>query len=84
MNTAGSWRNCPFTPGRKYLVLKDFVAHRDRFVAGECLNFSHDAYSIYDSCTGYFFQLELGQMKVWDLYDDEMLESWRELFRETR
>lgn len=84
MNTPKTWRNSPFSAGIKYRVLKDFDAHRDKFKLGEMLIYSKDAYSIYDSCTGYIFQSvdNSEMMRVWDVYDDENLDLWRELFQE--
>lgn len=78
-----SWRECPFAVGRRYLVRRDFEALRDRFVLGEALTFDRDSYSRYDAYTGYVFSQpgDPGH-RVWDLHDDDDLESWRELFEE--
>ena len=77
------WRQSPFVVGRHYRVRHDFQALRDRFEAGEVLVYERDAYSRYDSCTGYFFsQPDVTYLRTWDVYDEEELEVWRELFEE--
>jgi len=83
MNTSKPWRNSPFTAGKKYRVTRDFKAQRDSFRSSECLIYSHDVYSIYDSCTGYLFKLEGSEdLRIWDVYDDEELEGWRTFLTE--
>lgn len=78
------WRPSPFVIGRRYRVRRDFKALRDSFQAGEVLRYEHDAYSRYDSMTGYFFsQPNAEQLRAWDLHDDEEIECWRELFEES-
>lgn len=78
-----SWRQSPFIVGRRYQVRRDFTALRDRFHAGEILTFHSDAYSRYDNYTGYFFSQPGAQpLRVWDIHDDEQLDSWHELFAE--
>jgi len=49
------WRASPFIVGRGYRVRRDFKALRDSFTAGEALTYEGDAYSRYDSQTGYVF-----------------------------
>jgi hypothetical protein len=47
------------------------------------LAYERDAYSRYDSYTGYFFSQDGAErLRSWDIHDDEDLESWRELFEE--
>ena len=71
-----SWRSCPFVKGRLYRVVNSFKSLRSVFVQGELLTFDREAYSIYDSCTGYFFIRESdGELRSLDLYDDET-ENW--------
>jgi hypothetical protein len=77
------WRQSPFVVGKSYRVCKDFKCLRDSFRAGEVLIYDSDAYSRYDSYTGYFFsQPGAKQLRAWDLHDDEQLEIWRDLFEE--
>ena len=76
------WRQSPFVVGRCYRVRREF----DGFRAGETFRYQGDAHSIYDGATGYFFshpdaQWNLG-MRRWDVYDDEDLDVWQELFEE--
>ena len=81
--TIPPWRECPFIPGRHYRVRKDFKALRDSFTAGEILIYDSHAWSRYDGITGYFFtQQGTGTPRVWDIYDDEDIVVWRELFEE--
>ncbi|MCX6047582.1 MAG: hypothetical protein NT075_20985 [Chloroflexi bacterium] len=76
-----AWRLSPFVVGRQYRVRHDFAALRDSFRAGEILTFHHDAYSRYDNYTGYFFsQPDTQPVRVWDIHDDENLDSWQALF----
>ena len=78
-----AWRQSPFVVGRRYQVRRDFTALRDSFGAGEILTFLRDAYSRYDSYTGYFFsQSDTQPLRVWDIHDDEDLAIWQELFAE--
>jgi len=77
------WRQSPFVAGHRYRVRRDFKALRDSFLAGEELTYDRDAYSRYDGYTGYFFtQLGAGQLRSWDISDDDDLEVWRDLFEE--
>ena len=79
--TNTSWRTSPFIVGATYRVRHDFQAHRGVFHAGEILTYEDDAYSIYDSCTGYFFSLpDAPNGCVWDVYDDEDPTIWPDLF----
>jgi len=69
--------------GHRYRVRRDFKALRDSFVAGEEMTFDSDAYSRYDSYTGYFFsQPGAAQLRSWDIHDGDDLEVWRDLFEE--
>lgn len=76
MTEARSWRDCPFLPGRKYRVIESFSAMRAQFIAGEILTFERQAYSIYDSCTGYFFRNHNDQIYSLDVYDDADIEPY--------
>jgi hypothetical protein len=79
----GSWRQSTFVAGHRYRVRRDFNALRDSFVADEELTYDRDAYSRYDGYTGYFFtQSETGQLRSWDISDEDDLAVWRELFEE--
>ena len=75
-----SWRDCPFTLGRKYRVTHDASALRDRFTAGEILRFDCDTHSAYHGYTGYCFTDEAGRDRVFDVADDENGVEWQELF----
>ena len=78
-----SWRASPFAVGRSYRVRRDFKALRDTFAAGEVLVYESDAYSHYHGYTAYVFsQSGREQKRVWDIHDDDTVESWRELFDE--
>ncbi|WP_367872560.1 hypothetical protein [Luteolibacter sp. Populi] len=82
-NEIPPWRECPFTPGRSYRVLKDFTALRDSFKAGQVLTYSSDAWSRYDGITGYFFvERGAGLSRVWDIDDGDDIGIWKELFEE--
>jgi hypothetical protein len=75
------WRPSPFVVGRRYRVRRDFQSLRDAFRAGEVLTYVRDAYSRYDSYTGYFFsQPGASASRSWDIHDEEDLAVWRELF----
>ena len=77
------WRVPPFSVGRSYRVRRDFKALRDSFTAGDVLIYESDAYSHFHGYTGYLFsQAGVGTKRVWDLHDDDNLDSWRELFEE--
>ena len=77
------WRPSPFLAGHRYPVRRDFKALRDSFVAGEEMTFDSDAYSRYDSYTGYFFsQPGVAQLRSWDIHDGDDLEVWRDFFEE--
>ncbi len=75
-----TWRNDPFSTGCRYKVKKDFSAPRDSFFKDEVLIYDHNAYSIYDSMSGFFFLDSEGNFRAWDLHDDEELDCWTELF----
>jgi hypothetical protein len=78
-----SWRGSPFTVGRTYRVRRDFTAHAVSFAAGEVLVYRGDVYSRYDGFTGYSFQKAgTEQFRSWEVFDDEDVEIWRELFEE--
>ena len=72
--------NGPFAVGQRYRVLKDFKSLRDAFLAGEVLIYESTAWSRYDGITGYFFQDLNGRGRMWDIYDDEDIRIWKELF----
>ena len=72
--------NGPFAVGQRYRVLKDFKALRDAFLAGEVLIYESTAWSRYDGITGYFFKDLDGRGRMWDIYDDEDIGIWKELF----
>jgi len=77
------WRVSPFSVGRSYRVRRDFKSLRDAFTAGEVLTYESDAYSHYHGYTGYVFsQAGAEPKRVWDIHDDDDLESWRELLEE--
>ena len=77
------WRPSPFVVGHRYRVRRGFKALRDSFAAGEEMTFDSDAYSRYDSYTGYFFsQPGAAQLRSWDIHDGDDLEVWRDLFEE--
>ena len=47
------------------------------------LVYESDAYSHYHGYTAYVFsQSGTEQKRVWDIHDDDTVESWRELFDE--
>lgn len=77
-----SWRVPPFVVGQTYKIRLDFTALRDSFCADETLRYTGDAYSVYDSCTGYLFLDSSGQVRVWDIYDDDDVEIWQKYFLE--
>lgn len=69
--------------GHRYRVRRDFKAFRDSFLAGEEMTFHNEAYSGYDSYTGYFFsQPGAARLRSWDIHNDEDLTTWRDLFEE--
>ena len=72
--------NGPFAVGQRYRVLKDFKSLRDAFLAGEVLIYESTAWSRYDGITGYFFKDLGGRGRMWDIYDDEDIGIWKELF----
>ena len=75
------WSNCPFVVGKTYRVRKTFQAMRDSFVEGEIIVFDREAYSRYDSITGYFFTQEGRQcLRLWDIGDDVDVKVWKEFF----
>lgn len=57
----------PFEYGACYEVRDDFVALRDRFVAGERMWYWSSAYSRYDSYFGFFFRQLGGGVRAWDV-----------------
>jgi hypothetical protein len=77
----GPWRSSPFVVGQRYRVRRDFKSLRDTFRAGEVLTYERDTWSRYDGCTGYVFaQPSTSMPRCWDIYDDEDLALWLELF----
>lgn len=72
MTEPKSWRSCPFVKGRLYRVVNSFSALRSVFAKGQLLTFERETYSIYDSCTGYFFICKAsGELCSLDIYDDD-------------
>ncbi len=71
----------PFRKGARYKVKHSFKALRDIFEEGEVLIYQSSAWSRYDGITGYFFsQPGLERPRMWDIYDDESVEVWKDLF----
>jgi hypothetical protein len=62
--------------------LKTFTPMRGSFEEGDVLTFDKDTYSRYDGMTGYFFQDGAGVGRVWDVRDEDAIESWKNLFEE--
>jgi hypothetical protein len=72
-----------FRSGCEYSVKTTFEALRSSFAQGEVLIFTSDAYSRYDSCTGFFFYDPLtGEVKAWDVHDSERPEEMAPLYFE--
>ncbi len=71
----------PFRKGARYRVKRSFTALRDIFEEGEEMTYDSTAWSRYDGITGYFFS-QPGQerLRMWDIYDDESVEIWKDLF----
>lgn len=75
------WRPSPFVIGRRYRVRRDFQSPRDSFRAGEIFTYDRDTWSRYDGCTGYVFtQAGTPALRCWDIYDDDDLTVWLDLF----
>lgn len=73
----------PFKPGVAYRVRRDFAALRDRFSAGEILVYVGSEWSRYDGITCYLFRLDgCGDMRWWDVRDEDDLDIRKELFEE--
>jgi hypothetical protein len=77
-----TWRPDPFKPEASYRIRKAFRSLRDSFLEGEVLKYKYNAYSIYDSMSGFFFVDEQGRHRSWDVHDNDSLENWSELFEE--
>ena len=75
-----TWRTDPFLAGRYYRVRKSFKAFRDSFQEGEILLYKKNAYSIYDSMSGFLFTDVQNIYRSWDLADGEPIEPWSALF----
>ncbi len=76
-----TWRPCPFTPGGTYLVTKEAASGFWKLRAGDKLIFVEDSYSRIDGASIFYFQNKDTMEGVeWWLYDDDPLESWKEIF----
>lgn len=74
------WRGSPFIPGKTYRVRKSFSAMFGDFTVGELLVFVRDAWHRNDEVAGYFFADTAGRQRRWDIYDDDDLGVWAQLF----
>lgn len=80
MNTP---RQHPFRIGIRYQVCKAFKS-RDSFELGEVLTFVGDSYSRYDGMSGFDFRNTQGDLKRWDIHDDESMDLCSQNFQQAK
>ncbi len=74
------WRDDPFLPGGRYIVLSAFKCLRDEFTKGEALTYVDCKYSAYDGYIAYIFKDQNQDLRVWDLHDDDSNDEWKTHF----
>lgn len=53
---------------------------RDTFREGEILKYDRSAYTHYHGVSGFFFTDSHGNVRSWDVSDDEPLSAWSDFF----
>jgi len=76
-----TWRKHPFKKGVKYRVRQSFSS-LDEFTKDEVLVYEGSAYSPYDSASGFNFRDNAGELRRWDMHNDEAENLLQERFEE--
>lgn len=71
-----TWREHSIVEDARYRVIEAFSSSTDRFEAGEVLIFVDTAYSPYDGMTGFRFRSPAGDVKAFDVADNDQIEIW--------
>jgi hypothetical protein len=76
---------CPFIPGKRYVVKRDYEFLNHRLRAGDIATFSTFAYEAKGGVTRFWFETNGGSSTdVWHVWDHEptAAECWHEYFEE--
>lgn len=75
-----TWRKHSLSENAKYCVTETFRSSTDSFENGEILTFVGTAYSAYDGMTGFRFISTTGEIKAFDVPDNDQIETWTRRF----